>query len=152
MTNPQDQHSQDQYPQNQYTYPENPPANQGYGNQGYSNQDYGNQGYAPGSYNYVPPQGNGFPGGYQGQSKNKILAAVLAFFLGGFGVHNFYLGYNGRGATQLILTIVGYLTVLVMIGFLFLGIVWLWAFIEFVMILLGAGGLNKDAKGVPLST
>ncbi len=34
--------------------------------------------------------------------KNKIVAAVLAFFLGGFGVHQFYLGNNSKGILYLI--------------------------------------------------
>ena len=29
--------------------------------------------------------------------KSKIVAAILAFFLGGFGVHKFYLGHEGEG-------------------------------------------------------
>ena len=29
--------------------------------------------------------------------KNKTTAAILALFLGGFGVHKFYLGQGGRG-------------------------------------------------------
>jgi TM2 domain-containing membrane protein YozV len=28
----------------------------------------------------------------EGQGKNKILAGLLALFLGGFGIHRFYLG------------------------------------------------------------
>ena len=31
----------------------------------------------------------------QKSEKNKIAAALLAFFLGGLGIHNFYLGYKG---------------------------------------------------------
>ena len=30
--------------------------------------------------------------------KNKYVAALLAFFLGGFGIHKFYLGQSGAGA------------------------------------------------------
>lgn len=30
-------------------------------------------------------------------SKSKVVAALLAFFLGGFGAHEFYLGRNGSG-------------------------------------------------------
>ncbi len=42
------------------------------------------------SYKYVQP------------SKDKIVAAVLAFFLGVLGIHHFYLGNNDRGLSYLI--------------------------------------------------
>jgi TM2 domain-containing membrane protein YozV len=34
--------------------------------------------------------------------KNKIVAALLAFFVGGFGIHKFYLGENGAGLLYLL--------------------------------------------------
>lgn len=34
--------------------------------------------------------------------KNKIVAALLAFFLGGLGIHKFYLGENGMGILYLL--------------------------------------------------
>ena len=34
--------------------------------------------------------------------KNKTTAALLAFFLGGFGVHRFYLGESGKGIIYLL--------------------------------------------------
>ncbi|MBF7682187.1 TM2 domain-containing protein [Acinetobacter sp. B5B] len=34
--------------------------------------------------------------------KNRFIAALLAFFLGGFGVHKFYLGQTGWGIVYLI--------------------------------------------------
>ena len=34
--------------------------------------------------------------------KSKIAAALFAFFLGGFGVHKFYLGQIGRGFLYLL--------------------------------------------------
>lgn len=37
--------------------------------------------------------------------RNKIVAAVLAFFLGTLGVHRFYLGRNGSGVLMLVLSI-----------------------------------------------
>ncbi|MBB5713553.1 TM2 domain-containing protein [Sphingomonas aerophila] len=38
-------------------------------------------------------------------SKNKIVAALLAFFLGVLGVHRFYLGRTGSGIVMLVLTV-----------------------------------------------
>lgn len=35
-------------------------------------------------------------------SKNKVVAAVLAFFLGGIGIHKFYLGQGGMGVLYLL--------------------------------------------------
>jgi hypothetical protein len=40
--------------------------------------------------------------------KSKILAAVLAFFLGNFGAHDFYLGNKKAGFIKLGLSLVGY--------------------------------------------
>lgn len=79
---------------------------------------------------------------------SKIAAALLAFFLGGFGVHRFYLGHNTEGFMQLAGSLFG-------IGFLFLGLstfsIWLtflgatmlsvvgiWALVDFICILAGS--------------
>lgn len=35
-------------------------------------------------------------------TKNKVVAALLAFFLGGFGAHKFYLGKTGQGILYLV--------------------------------------------------
>ncbi len=69
--------------------------------------------------------------------KQKLVAFLLAFFLGGFGVHNFYLGKTGMGVAQLILTItvVGALVSLP------------WAFVQSIMIIMGK---IDDANGNPL--
>ena len=34
--------------------------------------------------------------------KNKVVAAILAILLGGFGIHKFYLGQTGKGILYLI--------------------------------------------------
>ncbi|AHB72568.1 hypothetical protein P262_p1087 (plasmid) [Cronobacter malonaticus] len=39
---------------------------------------------------------------FTGGNKNRISAALLAFFLGGFGAHKFYLGKIGQGLLYLI--------------------------------------------------
>ena len=44
----------------------------------------------------VNPERNNWP------IKNKIVAALLAIFLGSLGVHKFYLGQTGRGVLYLI--------------------------------------------------
>ncbi len=68
--------------------------------------------------------------------KSKIAAGLLGLFLGGWGVHNFYLGFTTKAVIQLILTIFT------------CGIASLWGFIEGIMIL--AGSIKVDANGVPL--
>lgn len=68
--------------------------------------------------------------------KSKMAAGLLGIFLGGWGIHNFYLGYTGKGIAQIIVTI------------LTCGIGALWGLIEGIMIL--AGSITTDANGVPL--
>jgi TM2 domain-containing membrane protein YozV len=80
--------------------------------------------------------------GAAGPQKSLVVAAVLAFFLGALGIHNFYLGYNGKGIAQLLLTIVGSA---VGIGPL---IAVIWALVEFIMILTRS---YPDRWGRPLA-
>ena len=69
--------------------------------------------------------------------KNRLVAGILGLFLGGLGIHNFYLGYTGRGITQLILIWIP--------GINF--IIALWVLLEVIHIF---AGKPKDAKGLPL--
>lgn len=59
--------------------------------------------------------------------KSRLAAFLLAFFLGGFGVHRFYVGRVKSGVIMLILT-------LTIIGAIISGI---WATIDWIFILLG---------------
>jgi len=52
-------------------------------------------------------------------AKSKVAAILLCFFLGGFGIHRFYLGYTTIGIVQL----------------LTLGGCGIWALIDFIMLI-----------------
>ena len=71
--------------------------------------------------------------------KNKLLAGLLALFLGAMGIHRFYLGYIKIGIVQLILWVLGYFT-----GGITWVIVQIWALIESILIFLGK---IKDSEG-----
>lgn len=64
-----------------------------------------------------------------------MTAGLLGIFLGGLGIHNFYLGYTGKAIAQIVLS-------------LCFGAGAIWGLIEGIMILTGT--INKDANGVPL--
>ena len=119
--------------------------------QGGPQDPYGQTAYAP--------QSNGTSGPVQIQpwqlqtqyvsgpgmsNKSKVTAAILAFFLGGFGIHNFYLGKTGRGVAQLLITIF-----VLFIGPLISSV---WAIVEGAQILGSHPGspYHMDGKGLQL--
>ena len=65
------------------------------------------------------------------KKKSRVAAALFALFLGGLGVHNFYLGFAGRGIVQLLLC--------------WTGISSIWALVDMIVII--ASKNKKDAKG-----
>ncbi len=65
------------------------------------------------------------------EGKSKIVAALLAFFLGGLGIHKFYLGCNTAGIIMLVVFFLGF--VILGIPTLIIGVI---AFIEFIMYLI----------------
>ena len=71
-----------------------------------------------------------FPVGASGDEKSRIAAALLAFFLGAFGVHKFYLGKNTAGIVMLVVFLFGF--ILLGIPSMVIGII---AFIEFIIYL-----------------
>ncbi len=76
------------------------------------------------------------PSGYTtspGVAKSKTTAGLLGIFLGGFGVHNFYLGKTGIAIAQIAVTLIT------------CGMGSLWGFIEGILIL--AGKINTDGYG-----
>ena len=122
----------------------------GYGQPAYGQPGYGQPGYTAGQPTAGQPA-YGQPGYAAGQPaygqpvvgtapKQWLVAALLAFFLGALGIHNFYLGYTAKGIIQLVLTIT-------VIG-AFISVIW--AFIEFIMIIARSGSYAYDAQGQPL--
>lgn len=74
------------------------------------------------------------------QQKSKIAAGLFGIFLGGLGIHNFYLGFKGKAIAQLLISILSF-------GLL----AWIsaiWGLIEGIMILVGS--ICYDADGMPL--
>lgn len=68
--------------------------------------------------------------------KNKIAAALLAIFLGGWGVHEFYLGKNKtKAVTFLLINTVGWL-ILWIVAFIPNIVVSIWSFVDGIMLLL----------------
>ena len=72
------------------------------------------------------------------EPKDKTRYLLLAIFLGGLGIHNFYAGYTNRAVLQLLISLVGgiFTCGLAPIG------VWIWAIVEGV-------NVDKDAFGNP---
>ena len=104
---------------------------QAYGQPGYSQPAYGQPGYSQPAYGQPV---------VAGPPKQWLVALILGFFFGGFGVHNFYLGYTNRAIIQLILTIS-------VIGAPVSGV---WVLVELILILMRSGSYGYDAQGQPL--
>ena len=80
--------------------------------------------------------------GTQYSDKSYIAAALLAFFLGAFGAHNFYLGYTRKAVIQLAM---GLMTIFTLgLSGIAVGI---WAFVEFILLL--TGSISTDGDGRP---
>ena len=76
------------------------------------------------------------------EPKSKRLAGLFGIFLGAFGVHNFYLGFNAKAIIQLVMGVIGWLICLPLL------VSWIWGLIEGIMILTSAN--PTDANGKPL--
>lgn len=96
----------------------------------------------PGQYPQMQQQPMSAPVYGHPQSKSKIVAGLLGIFLGGLGIHRFYLGHIKIGVIQLLLT--------VFLGLFTFGLASLWGFIEGIMIIAGSARFRTDAQGIPL--
>lgn len=77
---------------------------------------------------------------YEANKKSTGVAYLLWFFLGGLGVHRFYLGRTGSGAAILILTLLSLLLSFVGIGFITIWIPVIWVLIDVFLI----PGMTRD--------
>lgn len=73
------------------------------------------------------------------EPKSRIVAGLLGIFLGGLGIHRFYLGYTNIGIIQIIVSLVTF------------GIGSWWGIIEGILILVKNPNFLTDANGVPLA-
>ena len=85
----------------------------------------------------VPPIATAPPPVIGANLKSRIAAGLLGVFIGGLGIHRFYLGYTGIGVAQILVT------------FVTCGMGSLWGFIEGICILASAA-ITTDAEGRPL--
>ncbi|MFA5801589.1 MAG: TM2 domain-containing protein [Thermoleophilia bacterium] len=81
-------------------------------------------------------------------AKSKMAAGIMGIVVGGFGVHNFYLGNIGKAVAQLLLMVFGIVLACVFVGYFLMMAAWIWGLIEGVMIL--TGSINTDSDGNPL--
>lgn len=113
-------YSAQQPAQPQPHYGEQPPAQPHYGDHAPVQPPYGAR--PPVQPHYDAP----------GISRDHVAAALLAIFLGCFGVHKFYLGYSTQGFTMLALSLVGGLFTFGLAA----GVVWVISLIEGVIYLM----------------
>ncbi len=67
-------------------------------------------------YPQYPQPGQPAPYAMQPAPKSKVTAALLAFFLGEIGIHNFYLGQKGRGIGHIALAVIAVILYIVAIA------------------------------------
>lgn len=124
-------------------------ANQNYANNQqnanpYGNQNFDNQQQFGGAYYQQPQQPHNSNVDYTPAprpQRSAYIAALLAFTLGAFGVHNFYLDKKNRALTQLLVSL---LASAITFG-LSLIAMQIWAYVEGVKLL--KGEINTDGTG-----
>lgn len=104
-----------------------------------------NCGYKLGSdFKFCPNCGNNINAPVKTQSvilkkeKSMILAVILSIFLPGLG--QIYLGLDNKGAILLVAYVVSAILILLIIGFILVIIIWIWALIDTIR---SASALNR---------
>ncbi len=84
----------------------------------------------------------------QVSEKSRLTATLLTLLVVGiFGAHRFYLGKVGTAVAMLVLGVLGVVTIWFGFGAIFLIVVGIWAFVDFI---LAVAGKAKDKKGKPV--
>lgn len=83
--------------------------------------------------------------------RSWIIALLLLVFLGGFGIHNFYMGRMNYGIGQLVLNLAGwglFFSILgIPVALLSWGLLSVWLLVEFILIVVKGG---TDGQGRPM--
>ena len=88
----------------------------------------------------------GAPKAAEGVSpKSRLATSLLAFFLGYFGAHRFYIGKTGTAMVMLVLGIVGIPLCFVLVGIPIVIGVTVWRLIDFII---AVTGNMKDKDGL----
>jgi TM2 domain-containing membrane protein YozV len=91
----------------------------------------------PPQQQFAQPTQQQFPAPPTIPPKSKAVAALLCWFLGIFGAHNFYLGRTACAVIQLIISL----------SCFGLYVIWIWVLIDFILIICGS---LKDSNNRPL--
>lgn len=73
-----------------------------------------------------------------------VATLLLCLFLGGLGIHRFYVGKTGTGITQLLMCLLGIIPVIGWLLWLALGV---WVLVDLILIIVGS---FTDGKGLPI--
>lgn len=153
-----EQQNEQPQPENTYYQPSEPAPQQGEYQNIYQEQSFNQPMYGAPQQNYYDPNqqvpyynpvmakpepSTDYPEDYK--PKKKYVAVILAATLGAFGIHNFYLGNNGKATAQLLIALIGSL-------FFGLGLVVaeIWALVETVQLL--TDKIDADANNFKIMT
>lgn len=112
----------------------------------YGSAPYGH-GYqgAPFAYDPSAPYGRDMFTGEPLSEKSKLVAGLLQIFLGTLGIGRFYMGSTGVGVAQLVVWLLGIVTLVFGIGFLLIVGVWIWSVVDGIILL---SGRPRDGAGL----
>ncbi|HKH69015.1 MAG TPA: TM2 domain-containing protein [Reyranella sp.] len=81
---------------------------------------------------------------YDAAKKSTGIAYLLWFFLGGLGVHRFYLGQTGSGIAMAIIFILSIVTTFIGVGLVGLAVIAIWWFVDAFLISGIATRVNQE--------